>query len=60
VTIHPSSVLHGRNPPPKHVVYTEVVVTSKTFIRGVTMCDAGALKKLLPHFFGGEGGGPGG
>ena len=56
VAIHPSSVLHGRNPPPKHVVYTEVVATTKTFIRGVTMCDASALKELVPEFFGGGGG----
>lgn len=43
----------GGTPPPKHVVYTEVVATTRTFIRGVTMCDPQALKEYVPEFFGG-------
>lgn len=50
VGIHPSSVLHGRNPPPKCVVYTEVLNTSRTYIRGVTIADAAALHELVPQF----------
>jgi len=59
VGIHPSSVLHGRNPPPKCVVYTEVLTTSRTYIRGVTIADAAALQELVPRFMRVEGGGGG-
>jgi HrpA-like RNA helicase len=55
VAIHPSSVLHGRNPPPPYLVYTEVLTTTRTYIRGVTMADATALQELVPQFFGGGG-----
>lgn len=36
VSIHPLSSLFGRNPPPKCVVYTDLLYTSKLYIRGVT------------------------
>lgn len=36
VSIHPTSSLFGRNPPPKCVVYTELLVTKRTYIRGAT------------------------
>lgn len=36
VSIHPLSTLFGRNPPPKCVVYTDLLYTSKLYIRGVT------------------------
>lgn len=49
--IHPSSVMHGRNPPPKTVVFTEVLTTSRTYIRGVTMALAKDLQEALPQFF---------
>jgi ATP-dependent RNA helicase DHX8/PRP22 len=52
VVIHPSSVLHGRNPPPALVVYTEVLTTSRAYIRGVTIADAMALQELCPQFYG--------
>lgn len=39
VSIHPSGVLHGRNPPPKAVVFTEILVTSKAYVKGVTLVD---------------------
>jgi len=51
VVIHPSSVLHGRNPPPACVVYTEVLTTSRAYIRGVTIADAVALQEMMPQFF---------
>lgn len=36
VSVHPTSFMFGRNPPPKCVVYTELLQTSKFYIRGVT------------------------
>ena len=36
VSIHPTSFMFGRNPPAKYVVYTELLQTSKLYIRGVT------------------------
>ncbi len=36
VSIHPLSFLFGRNPAPKCVVYTDLLFTSKLYIRGVT------------------------
>eukprot|EP00804_Cyclotella_cryptica_P005671 CCRYP_000053-RB/>CCRYP_000053-RB protein AED:0.04 eAED:0.04 QI:912/1/1/1/1/1/6/554/649 len=36
VSVHPTSFMFGRNPPPKCVVYTELLQTSKLYIRGVT------------------------
>jgi hypothetical protein len=36
VSIHPTSFLFGRIKPPKAVVYTEMLQTSKLYIRGVT------------------------
>lgn len=50
VGIHPSSVLHGRNPPPPYVVYTEVLTTSRTYIRGVTIADAAAVREQAGQF----------
>lgn len=52
VAIHPSSVLHGRNPAPQCLVYTEVLTTTRTYIRGVTIADPAALQELVPQFFG--------
>ena len=34
--IHPTSTLYQRNPAPKAVCYTEVVVTKKVYLRGAT------------------------
>lgn len=36
VSIHPTSTMFGRNPAPACVVYTELVTTKRTYIRGVT------------------------
>jgi len=51
VDIHPSSVLFGRRKPPKCVVFAEVVVTTKPYMRGVTAVDARWLVELCPHAF---------
>lgn len=50
--IHPSSVLHARNPAPQCVVFTEVLTTSRPYIRGVSIVDPADLQELVPQFFG--------
>lgn len=51
VSIHPTSTMFGRNPPPKCVVYTELVVTKKTYIRGVSQIREEWLADVAPKFF---------
>ncbi len=51
VSIHPTSSLFGRNPPPKCVVYTELQITKKAYIRGVTQIKEEWLGELAPAFF---------
>jgi len=51
ISIHPTSTMFGRHPAPKCVVYTELVVTSKTYIRGVTQIKEDWLHDLVPKFF---------
>jgi ATP-dependent RNA helicase DHX37/DHR1 len=46
VFIHPSSVLFKANPPPEYVVFTELVQTSKTYMKGVTAINPGWLSNL--------------
>jgi HrpA-like RNA helicase len=51
VSVHPTSTLFGRNTPPKCVVYTELLVTKKTYIRGVTQVREEWLAEVAPKFF---------
>ncbi|CAB9524117.1 splicing factor ATP-dependent RNA helicase [Seminavis robusta] len=51
VSIHPTSTLFGRNPAPKCVVYTELVTTKKTYIRGVSQIRESWLNEVAPQFF---------
>jgi HrpA-like RNA helicase len=51
VSIHPTSAMFGRNPAPKCVVYTELLSTKKTYIRGVTQVRDDWLAEVAPHFF---------
>lgn len=58
VHIHPSSVLFGasgggskRDRLPKHVVYAEQVITSKSYIRYVSRIEGEWLVELRPDFF---------
>lgn len=51
VSIHPTSSLFGRNPPPKCVVYTELLVTKRTYIRGATQIREEWLGEVAPKFF---------
>ena len=51
VSIHPTSTLFGRNPAPKSVVYTELLITKKTYLRGVTQIREEWLTEVAPDFF---------
>jgi len=51
VSIHPTSAMFGRNPPPKCVVYTELLVTKRTYIKGVTQVREEWLSGVAPNFF---------
>ena len=50
-SIHPTSTLFGRNPAPKCVVYTELLVTKKTYLRSVTQIKEEWLVEVAPEFF---------
>ena len=51
VAIHPTSTMFIRNPKPKCVVYTELLVTKKVYIRGVTQVKEDWLSEVAPQFF---------
>ncbi|GAB9466279.1 Dead/deah box RNA helicase [Globisporangium polare] len=51
VKVHPSSSLFMRNPPPKWVVFNELVFTSKHYIRSVVIIEKEWLLELAPAFF---------
>jgi len=51
VSIHPTSTMYLRNPPPKTVVYTEMITTKKTHIRGISQIRAEWLAEVAPKFF---------
>ena len=51
VKVHPSSSLFMRNPPPRFVVYNELVFTSKYYIRNVVIIEKEWLLELAPKFF---------
>lgn len=51
VKVHPSSSLFMRNPPPKWVLYNELVFTSKHYIRSVMIIEKDWLLELAPMFF---------
>jgi HrpA-like RNA helicase len=51
VSIHPTSTMFGRNPAPRCVVYTELLVTKKSYIRGVTQVREEWLCEVAPKFF---------
>lgn len=51
VSIHPTSSLFGRHPAPACVVYTELVTTTKTYIRGVTQIREEWLHEVAPTMY---------
>lgn len=51
VFIHPSSVLYPVKPPPKLILYHELVLTSKEFMRNCMLIDEKWLNELAPHYY---------
>ena len=51
VSIHPTSSIFGRNPAPSCVVFCELQVTKKAYIRGVTQIREEWLGEVAPDFF---------
>ncbi|MCJ1333883.1 hypothetical protein MMC10_010589 [Thelotrema lepadinum] len=48
--IHPSSVLMAQNPPPKFVLYHELVMTSKEYMRSVMPTKPEWMVEVAPHY----------
>ncbi|KAL7665535.1 RNA helicase [[Candida] zeylanoides] len=51
VHIHPSSSLFPQRPPPKLVLYHELVLTSKEYMRNCMVVEAQWLAEVAPHYF---------
>jgi ATP-dependent RNA helicase DHX8/PRP22 len=51
VSVHPTSSMFNRQPAPKCVVYTELIVTKKSYIRGVTQIREEWLSEVAPVFY---------
>jgi pre-mRNA-splicing factor ATP-dependent RNA helicase DHX16 len=51
VTIHPSSVLAGVSSPPLAVVFSELVVTSKHYVRDCSAVGQKWLVQCVPQYF---------
>eukprot|EP00727_Mastigamoeba_balamuthi_P012192 m51a1_g7596 putative atp-dependent rna helicase dhx8 (652) ;mRNA; f:224239-227355 len=49
VSIHPSSVLHGKRP--NCVIYNELILTGKPYMRGVLAIDSSWLVEVAPHVY---------
>ncbi|KAK7680935.1 hypothetical protein QCA50_015987 [Cerrena zonata] len=51
IFIHPSSSLHSVKPPPKLMLYHELVLTSKEYMRNCMLIDEKWLSELAPHYY---------
>lgn len=51
VYVHPSSVAKGMDPPPKVIIYHELVVTTKEFVRSVIPIDPKWLTEFGGHYY---------
>ncbi|KAB5554422.1 P-loop containing nucleoside triphosphate hydrolase protein [Coniochaeta sp. 2T2.1] len=51
VYVHPSSVVRSYDPPPKIIIYHELVVTSKEYVRSVIPVDAKWLSEFGAHYY---------
>jgi len=51
VYVHPSSVVKSYDPPPKIIIYHELVVTSKEYVRSVIPVDAKWLSEFGGHYY---------
>ena len=52
VSVHPTSFMFGRNPAPKCVVYSDLLYTTKMYVRGITQIREEWLSDVAPHIFG--------
>jgi len=50
VYLHPSSVLMSEDPPPKMVIYHELMLTTKEYMRSCLPIEPKWLSELAPHF----------
>jgi pre-mRNA-splicing factor ATP-dependent RNA helicase DHX16 len=51
VYVHPSSVVKSYDPPPKIIIYHELVVTSKEYVRSVIPVDPKWLSEFGGHYY---------
>ncbi|WWD17844.1 hypothetical protein CI109_102288 [Kwoniella shandongensis] len=51
VFVHPSSCLVGMQPPPRFILYYELVLTSKEYMRQCMPIEGSWLAELAPHYF---------
>ncbi|WVQ85385.1 hypothetical protein IAT38_007550 [Cryptococcus sp. DSM 104549] len=51
VFVHPSSCLIGMQPPPRFILYYELVLTSKEYMRQCMPIEGSWLAELAPHYF---------
>lgn len=51
VYIHPSSAIYHLKPPPKLILYHELVLTSKEYMRNCMVIDDKWLQELAPHYY---------
>lgn len=51
VFLHPSSTLFRTKPPPKMVLYHELVLTSKEYMRTCLVVEHRWLRELAPHYY---------
>lgn len=51
VAIHPTSSLKEREPPPRWILYHELVLTSREYMRAVIEIDPDWLMELAEHYF---------
>jgi HrpA-like RNA helicase len=49
--VHPGSLLFGLKEPPKCIVYTEIVQTSKNYLRAASAIEGQWLVELVPAYF---------
>src|SRR5207247_2072826 len=51
VYVHPSSYGNGQEPPPLTLIYHELVLTSREYMRSCLPIDGRWLAELAPHYF---------
>ena len=56
VYVHPSSALFRMVPPPKYVIYNELMLTSKEFMRNCMPVSERWLGEYAPHYYRSSGG----